>query len=119
MKKFLLFIALVLSVGIYAAAEIRKNMDAIVITENNAAEDYVKVASRVQCLVIPKGEGNVSTSFCDVYKKKNMSGAYYLEWYWNFYIPVYRNESSTYKGVNVSSYKYCAETKNDKYFFTF
>ena len=115
----MLFIGIVFSVSIYATTEVRTSTDVNVITENRGDEIYVKVVSRVECKVIPKGDGYIGTSYCDVYKRKNMSGGYYLEWYWNYYTPIYKNTTSTYKGVNVSSYKYYAETNNDMYFFSF
>ena len=120
MKKILFFLGMVISISIWATTEVRTSTDVNVITDNRGDENYVKVFSRVECKLIPKGEsGHIGTSYCDVYKRKNMSGGYYLEYYWNYYTPIYKNTSSTYKGVNVSSYKYYAETKDYMYFFSF
>jgi len=111
--------AVVVSASVYATVELRTSTKANEVIEISAEEDYVKVFSRIKCMEISKDDGLTTAGWYDVYKRKNMSGGFYLETGFLQYTPIYKNTTSSYKGVNVSSYKYYAETKSYKIFFSF
>ena len=120
MKKLLLLLmAVVVSVSVYPVVELRTSTKANEAIEISAEENYVKVISRIECMEISKEDGRITSGIYDVYKRKNMSGGFYLETGFLQYSPIYKNTTSTYKGVKVSSYKYYAETKYNKIFFSF
>jgi hypothetical protein len=114
MKKFLLFIALVLSVGIYAAAEMNTNTERI--ATNNMEEEVESAGKSVRCLVVFKVEDKAPDYFTWDLWKSTKSSNLYLGSYLHHYI-VRRNQLKTYRGVNVSSYKYYAENYWERYYF--
>lgn len=115
MKKFLLFIALVLSVGVYASVEIKENAKPENVSMTSNAGDYEFVCN-LSCKCINIDTGKVSTVGGTLYKGVNTCGVYYLVVAGRKY-NVYKNTLSTYKGVDVSDYNSYAQGDGWRYFF--
>ena len=74
---------------------------------------YVK---DIKCLEIDNVEGTYKMATRPLWKEENTCGVYYIGFNMD-YKPVRANKNKTYKGVNVSSYKYYADCYWYTYFF--
>ena len=114
MRKILVLLSLVISVSICATINFKANTKAKIIATNGPIEDeFVK---KVNALRFDNVEGTYEKGSLEIYKKRNMSGGYYV-WYSMREYPVVKNTLKTYKNVNVSSYKYFADCYWHRYFF--
>lgn len=116
MKKIFLILSVIVPISIYTIVELKASPKTCIITTNDVYDNYEKI-KQVQCLEIEKDNSKTTGGYYNLYKGKNQCKGYYLEIGFTLLRPVYKNTSTTYKGVNVSSYKYYAE--NDYYRFYF
>jgi hypothetical protein len=111
MKKILILLSLTFCVCIYASKDLKVCQEAEAIAINGPLEDeFVK---KVNALCV-ENDGKYYKYEREIYKKKN--GNYYL--YENFReYTLVKNTLKTYKGMNVSSYKYYTDCYYHRYFF--
>ena len=116
MKKLLLLLSLVISVSIYAAVELKSATNNSIFTTNNAGEDY-KYIKHDKGLAINIKDGSTHSCDYNLYEGANTCYAYYIIVSGNVYLPAHKNEQSTYKNVDVSSFNYYAQKGDYRYFF--
>lgn len=117
MKKLLLLLSVIVSISIYTISELNASSKTCITTFNGVSENYEKI-KQVQCLEIQKDNSKATTGYYNLYKGKNQCKGYYLESGFQIFRPVYKNTSSLYKGVKVSSYSYYAEDNYYRYYFS-
>lgn len=120
MKKIFVLLSLAICVCVYAGMKLNTNSNSSVcVVGTNGTYDNFEKVKQVFCLEISKGDTKTTNGYYDLYKGKGNYKGYYLETGFSELNSVYKNNSSIYKGIKVSDYKYYSENKYYRFYFSF